>query len=104
MFPSFRSYYNFVALNQKQTEVRLNILQFVDRHHELVAKSLHHMMEQSLKHKADQERKEDQNLLRMEFVGVNMNEINGGLNDMTNKEWTKEVTRFCNRTSEKVIL
>ena len=61
------------------------------------------MMEQSLKHKADQERKEDQNLLRMEFFGVNMNEINGGLNDMTNKEWTKEVTRFCNRTSEKVF-
>ena len=60
------------------------------------------MMEQSLKHKAAEERKEDENLLRMDFVGVNMNEINGGLNAMTNKEWTNEVTMFCNRTTEKV--
>ena len=102
LFPSFRSYYNFVALNQEKTEIKLNILQFVERHHELAAKSLHHMMELSMQYKAYQQKKEDENLLRMEFVGVNVNDINGGLNEMTTMEWTKEVTRFCNRSVEKV--
>ena len=38
----------------------------------------------------------------MEFVGVNVNEINGGLNEMTTVEWTKEVENFCNRSIDKV--
>jgi len=59
-------------------------------------------MELSMQYKASQQRKEDANLLRMEFVGVNVNDINGGLNEMTTMEWTKEVTRFCNRSVEKV--
>ena len=103
LFPSFRSYYNFVALNHPKTEARLNIFQFFDRHHELAGKSLHHMMEQSLKHKARQQKKEEENLLRMEFVGVNVNEISGGLNDMTPHEWSKEVESFCNQSIDKVL-
>ena len=61
------------------------------------------MMEQSLKHKARQQKKEEENLLRMEFVGVNVNEISGGLNDMTPDEWSKEVESFCNQSIDKVL-
>ena len=61
------------------------------------------MMEQSLKHKARQQKKEEENLLRMEFVGVNVNEISGGLNDMTPHEWSKEVESFCNQSIDKVL-
>ena len=82
--------------------MKLNILQFVDRHHEVAGKSLHHMMEQFLQHKANEQKKEEANLLRMKLVGVNVNEINGGLNETTNQEWTKEVDHFCNRSVEKV--
>ena len=57
-----------------------------------------------MRYKAYQQRKEDENLLRMEFVGVNVNDITGGLEEMTTGEWTKEVTRFCNRSVEKVKL
>ena len=104
LFPSFQSYYNFVALTKDRNEIKLNILQFVDRHHELAGKSLHHMMEQSLQHKAYQQKKDDENLLRMEFVGVNTNEMSIGLHDMTVTEWTKEVENFCNRSVTKVII
>ena len=62
------------------------------------------MMEQSLQHKIKEQKKEEANLLRMEFVGVNINEINGGLSEMTTTEWTKEVERFCNRSVIKVKL
>ena len=62
------------------------------------------MMEQSLKHKARQQKKEEENLLRMEFVGVNVNEISGGLNDMTPDEWSKEVESFCNQSVDKVLI
>ena len=102
LFPSFRSYYNFVALSKEKTDIKLNILQFTTRHHDLPGKTLHHLMEQSLQYKANQQKKEEENLLRMEFVGVNTNEINIGLNEITVPEWTREVTNFCNRSIEKV--
>ena len=104
LFPSFRSYYNFVALNQGTPSIRLNILQFVDRHHELSGKALHHMMEQSLQYKAYQQKKEDENLLRLDIVGVNDNEMSIELKDVTEEEWTRQVTSFCDRPISKVIL
>ena len=103
LFPPFKSYYNFVALNNAQDSVKSNIFQFMDRHHELTGKALHHMMEQSLKHKAYQQKKDAENLLRMDIVGINDNEMNIALNDITSNQRAKEVETFCDRPISKVM-
>ena len=101
LFPSFKTYFNFLTLNKFRNESVLNIMQFVDRHQELPGKALHHLMEQAISIKNNAIVKEQENLLRVSVKGISDN-LNIALSDITQQEWTEEVESFCGEELQRV--